>query len=390
MSKLVFFPSDPISDYIKKGRTTEYLDQYYNPGGIFDEVFCLSPWGENEYEEKGHIKYIKANPLKFAKIISKINPDVIRGYGGYCCADWVSISKVKHIPTVVSVHDTNPELIHDSLRYADYIFCMSTAVKRAVVNKLNISEDKIYILPNRVDINLFKKMNDDGIFERFNSKYGKGKHILHVGRRSYQKNIDTVIRSLQYIDEDVSCIFVGQGDNKQYQELAETLKVADKCYFIDRIETNDLPYWYSWCDCFCVPSRWEGFGMVFIEAASCEAAVVTSNIGPMNEFLKNGQNAILVDEYENPHKIAEAISLVLQNSQDIQNMRKNARNVGLMFEKNKIDQMEKNLYSMIIPNKGRGEKNTKLYLKMLYKLSQQYATYIMSQLKREVLRKNRG
>ena len=38
MKKLVCFPSDPIDAYIKKGMTYEYLEEYFNPGGYFDEV----------------------------------------------------------------------------------------------------------------------------------------------------------------------------------------------------------------------------------------------------------------------------------------------------------------------------------------------------------------
>ena len=44
----------------------------------------------------------------------------------------------------------------------------------------------------------------------------------------------------------------------------------------------------------CVPSRGEGFGIVFIEAAACGSVIVTSDIAPMNEFLTNGVNAIFV------------------------------------------------------------------------------------------------
>ncbi len=69
MKKLVFFPSDPIIAYINKGKSYEYLDGYYNPGGYFDEVYCLSPWGEKEREKIGNITYIRDNPCRYKKII---------------------------------------------------------------------------------------------------------------------------------------------------------------------------------------------------------------------------------------------------------------------------------------------------------------------------------
>ena len=50
MKRLVFFPSESIESYIGKGRTYDFLDKYYNPGGYFDEVYCLSPWGDKTEE----------------------------------------------------------------------------------------------------------------------------------------------------------------------------------------------------------------------------------------------------------------------------------------------------------------------------------------------------
>lgn len=362
MKKLVFFPSDPIVAYIEKGRTYDYLDNYYNPGGYFDKVYCLSPWGNQKEETIGKIHYIKAKPHQFSGIIKKIGPNVIRGYGGYCCADWVSISKVKNIPTIVSVHDSNPLMIHKSLKYADALICMSEVVKKAVLEKVEFDLSKLWVMPNRVDIKLFSKKNDRDYFEKLDKRFGHGKHILHVGRKSKEKNLETVIRALKYLGSDQKCIFVGKGDTKKYRELAQKCGVIDRCEFIDRIPTEELPYWYSWCDCMCTPSKWEGFGCVFIEAAACEAAIVTSNIAPMNEYLTNGVNAILVDDYQNPKKIAEAILLAESNTEEMIHMRAAARNVGLHFTKDIIDKQEIEIYEKVMASGANNKMNYNLKL----------------------------
>ena len=162
-----------------------------------------------------------------------------------------------------------------------------------------------------------------------------------------------------------------------YQKLAEEEGVSDRCFWIKRVESEELPLWYSWCDCFCTPSRWEGFGYVFIEAAACEAAVITSNIRPMNEYLTDKKNAILVDEYENPEIIANAINSVLENNDEIKKMRKNARDVGIAFGKDSIDQIEISIYEKmfnIVPN----EKNNALLRKTLKKNSIMNVIYLFS------------
>ena len=120
--------------------------------------------------------------------------------------------------------------------------------------------------------------------------------------------------------------------------------MADRCYFVESVPNNELPYGYSWCDCMCTPSRWEGFGFVFIEAAACETAIVTSNVGPMNEYL-NRDNSILVDDFENPIAIANAILTAVEGDPDeIQRIRKNARKVGLSFSKETVDRQEIEIY----------------------------------------------
>lgn len=348
MKRLVFFPSEPITSYLKQGKSYEYLESYYNPGGYFDEVFCLSPWGEKKSERIGNITYIRDNPCKFKKIIKQIKPDVVRGYGGYCCADWISINKVKGIPTIVSVHDTNPALIHKSLKYADYIVCMAECVRQAVFNKIVFDKDKVWVMANRVDTALFSKRKDNEYFKELAEKFGGGKHILHVGRKTEQKNLDTLIKALKFLPEDISCIFVGSGDESKYYGFAKENGVEKRCFFVEAVKKDELPFWYSWCDCFCTPSRWEGFGMVFIEAAACEASIVTSNIAPMNEYLTADKNAILVDEYENPQILANAICSVLAGGEKINIMKAEARNVGLEFSKEKIDRQEVEIYKKVI------------------------------------------
>lgn len=347
MKRLVVMPSDPLNEYINLGKTWEYLEKYYNPKLYFDKVYCLSPW-KAEKERYGTLRMITAHPLMFHKVIKKINPLAVRAYGGYHCADWAAFSKVQDIPVIVSVHDSSHRMIYDGVKYADCIVCMSEIVRTEVHNKLGIPKEQMLVMPNRIDTNVFFNKDSEEKKQELNQKYGNGKHILHVGRKSIEKNIDTVIRALKILPGEYKAIFAGRGNAEQYICLAQTEGVIDRCTFIESIKNNELPYYYSWCDCFCTPSRWEGFGMVFIEAAACEAMIVTSNIGPMNEYLTDGKDAILVDGYEDPKKMAEAILRACEKNSETARMKKNARQVGLKFSKEAIDAREIEIYKQTI------------------------------------------
>lgn len=351
---IVVIPLDTLEDDLRCGRTYQFLEDYYNPDKYFDEVYCLGCTGKTF--TVGNVNYINAEPREFKDIISKIQPDIIRAYGGFSCCDWASANRVKDIPLVISVHDTNPNLINQSLKYADYVICMSEEVKKVVKSQVNVSDEQIYMLPNRVDTDRFCRKYDKKLFSSLCEKYGDGKHIIHVGRKTTQKNLDTLIKAMKYLPE-YSALFIGPGVSEPYEKLAVKCKVRERCHFIDHMENGELPIIYSWGDCMCTPSRWEGFGIVFIEAAACECSIVTSNIAPINEFLKNKENAILVDDYENPKVLAEEIAKVCAETEENKRMKKNARKVALRFDKNKIDKLEVKLYEKIITN---GTDNKKL------------------------------
>jgi len=353
MRRLVTFPSDPIETYLRQGKNFNYLENYFNPMGYFDEVYCISLDSQRKTTTFGSITYIKCGVREIGKIVEKIKPDVIRAYGGYYATDLSQVAKRNDIPVLVSVHDTNPELIFDSIRNADYVVCMSECVREVVAKKICCRIDDLLVLPNRVDTIVFKHQKNVEFFENLNSKYGKGRHLLHIGRKSTQKNIDTVIKALALLPDDVSVIFVGMGDDIEYRRLAKEKGVENRCFWVESIQKNELPLWYSWCDCFCTPSRWEGFGFVFIEAAACESFIVTSNIAPMNEYLTNGVDAVLVDDFENPECIATAVLEGLSDIEMNKSIKSNARKVGMKFDKRVVDLLEIDIYNMVIKNGSR-------------------------------------
>jgi glycosyltransferase involved in cell wall biosynthesis len=126
--------------------------------------------------------------------------------------------------------------------------------------------------------------------------------------------------------------------------LADELGVASRCFWVDAIQNSELPAWYSWCDCFCVPSRSEGFGFVFIEAAACGTPIVTSDIRPMNEYLTHDESACLVRDYTNPRALADGVRKACEESDYRQRISDGARRVAQSFEKDAIDAAEAAIY----------------------------------------------
>lgn len=309
--RLVVVPNDPIGLYEQSGY--DNLGQYFNPTGMFHEVIVLSPLEQGERQAHGML-IRGVSEREFGRVLGQVRPDVVRAYSGRWPADLACRNRIEGIPVIVSVHDDRQELMHPSLRYADLVICMSSIVKQQV-RKVGVEIGRIRVLPNRVDTTRFHPISDPNILAIVDKQFPPGKHILHVGRRTRQKNLDTLIRALVLLPPEYSCVFVGMGDKSPYVALAEELGVGPRCFWLDAVKNSELPSWYSWCDCFCVPSRFEGFGTVFIEAAACGAPIVTSDIPPMNDYLIPDVSASLVRDYEQPRALAGAIRRVCDDNE---------------------------------------------------------------------------
>lgn len=338
---LVVIPSDKLEDYVKKGFNSLRLSTYYNPDGFFDKVFCLSPL-EVGIDEKYGMTIVGVSPKIYRKALEIIQPICVRAYGGYWATTFAVSNRVNGIPVVCSVHDTNSSLLYKEICGADKVIAMSKAVATLCLNK-GVQQSKIEILPNRVDISNFYPQEIMNL-ENFSKNF---KWILYVGRLSEQKNLDTLLQCFARLSDEYRLLIVGRGEASKYQLLAESLGIQKRIVWKEAIANQELPKYYNFMDCFCTPSRWEGFGVVFIEAAACGAPIVTSNIAPMNEFLTHNISAHLVDDYENPQALSEAISYVCENKNYAEILRKGAVLAASQFSKEKIDAQEALIYQRI-------------------------------------------
>jgi len=361
MKKLAVIPSDPIEAYLQAGYNRNWLEDYYNPCKFFDEVFLLSPLERDNSGLLG-MKVIRTRPDKLRKKLRDLNVDIVRAYGGYWTCDMACNNKVNGVPVVVSVHDTRPELLYKSIRKADVIFCVSEGVRKLVLTKFRNSE-RVWILPNRVNFSVMHPYSKDEL-DDLNNNYPFKYKILHVGGKSRVKNLDTLIKVLEILGDEYCLLAVGRGDEEKYVKLAEELGVRKQCYFIQSIKNEELALYYSWADCMCTPSRWEGFGIVFIEALACKAIVVTSDIVPMNEYIVNKENGLLVKDYENPQALAETIKLACTNKQVREQLKENARKSVERFEKHKIDNLELIYYKKVLEMSQNKEFNLSFWEKL--------------------------
>jgi glycosyltransferase involved in cell wall biosynthesis len=351
--------------------------------GCFSEVFLFSPL--ETQERAAHGMYVVPTPTieHLRRHIVQFNISAVRAYGGYWPATFAVGGRVKGVPVVVSVHDTNPTLLHVSaLQSADQIWPVSPAVRAALVRHAQISSSKLRMFSNRVDLSVFRpqpiaqsdlvaasqKDNNEqqytaykksaavedaaarvtALAKRFPGKF----RVLFVGRRQRQKNWDTVMRCLATLGPNYVGIFVGRaGPKEPMLALAAELGISHRVHIIASVPNEELPVFFWMADVFCVPSRWEGFGIVFVEALACAGAVVvTSDIAPMNQFVEHNVNGLLVGDFESGDAVAREVRRAATDVELRRKVRANARaSVARRFGKEYVDAWEVRLYRGVLP-----------------------------------------
>lgn len=195
----------------------------------------------------------------------------------------------------VEVWEPLPLLRRFALRGARGIFSVSAATKTSLVFAQRVPAANVAVLPPALEP-AFVQANCDGYLA-----LPHGRFLLTVGRLLASepgKGVDSVIRVLPELLKTVSDLFyviVGEGDLRpELEKLAEESPARDRIFFLGKLTLKELKYCYSRCDVFVMPSRQEGFGLVFLEAMALGKPVIAGCMGGATEIVKNGVTGFLV------------------------------------------------------------------------------------------------
>jgi len=177
-------------------------------------------------------------------------------------------------------------------------------------------ESKLFILPVTVNGNSFYPMEKPDLLVK---RYGlKGfKVLLTVGRLKAERNKghDIVIKALKKVVKEiprVRYLIVGKGnDIPRLEALAKTEEVGENVIFAGFVSDKEIANYYNLCDLFVMPSKGEGFGIVFLEALACGKPVIAGNKDGSRDALLDGELGILVDP-DDVNAISEAIIKVFK------------------------------------------------------------------------------
>lgn len=192
----------------------------------------------------------------------------------------------------------------------------------------------IVVIPNAVDYELFSKKHDSVFLDKLAYHLGKKTNdimLITTSRLVIKNAVADVIRSLQYLPENVKFIILGQGYEEQnLRKLVSQLKLESRVIFLGYIPHAEMPKYLQISDVFIRPSLSEGLGNSFLEAMASGIPVIGTNVGGIPDFLKDGETGLFC-EINNPKSIAQKVEKLIKDQESRQYIVKNAKD---MVEKN--------------------------------------------------------
>jgi D-inositol-3-phosphate glycosyltransferase len=211
------------------------------------------------------------------------------------------------------------------MQAADRIIA-ATEAERAQLEKLyGLNQHKVAIIPPGVDTHHFYPIPPDEAKEAIGIS-PKDNMALFVGRIEPLKGVDSLIRAMAILKEncmsfscpDYLAIIGGdlEEDSKKItdemhrlQSLCQELGLKDIVLFLGKRGQQTLPYYYSAAEVVVMPSLYESFGMVALEAMACGTPVIASRVGGLAFLVKDGETGFFVPA-QDPDALAEKLRLL--------------------------------------------------------------------------------
>lgn len=250
------------------------------------------------YKYKRGIFNIFSAIKQIHEVIEKVNPDIIHVH-----STWAGLFvrlpyliKRKKCKIIYTAHGWS--FIMDVSKEKKILYAIIERILSIVTDKIiNISkfEEKEalnYGLNKKKMVVIYNGVKDKNYNIKYNINNSNNKiELLFVGRLDKTKGIDILLNIYnKYKFKNLHLYVIGESvlDNIE-------IKSNENITYLGWINNNDIDKYYQMCDCVIMPSRWDGFGLVAVEAMRNSKPVIVSNRGALPELIKNEINGYIFD-----------------------------------------------------------------------------------------------
>lgn len=235
-------------------------------------------------------------------------PDVIHAHDWMTVLGGIQMRDALRIPLMFSVHlpqiaEPNVWMESLGLLYSDCVMINSRAVAAELAER-KLPIRALNVVPNGVDLAHFRPTDPP-----------RSGVVLLVGRLVAQKGVDVALRAFVAVlnrCREAQLIVAGDGDQALYlQRTARYLGISSHVDFVGWQAGHALAALYQRADVIVMPSRYEPFGIVALEAMACGRPVVASSVGGLAEIVTDSETGFLVPPGDDLRLAQRIVQLLL-------------------------------------------------------------------------------
>jgi D-inositol-3-phosphate glycosyltransferase len=280
----------------------------------------------------------------------------------YWLSGWVAreFTREHHLPTVHMFHtlargkdavarndeqreasvriDVEGELMRDM----DRIVAATPLDKAQMVELHGADPDNITVIPLGVDLEMFRPIPHEEAMAAIGVELPNDQRlILFVGRLDPVKGLETLLKAICKLTElepelakDLCLAVIGGDDDNDGADIAAELECLDKLKdevglydlvaFLGSRAQDTLAHYYSAAEVCVVPSHYESFGLVALEAMACGTPVIASRVGGLQQTVEDGVTGFLVPAGDED-ALAQKLQLILSDGELRRRLAGNAR-----------------------------------------------------------------
>ena len=271
--------------------------------------------------------------------------DVVHSH--YWLSSWVGreLSQLTGAPHVVTFHTLGlikmqsragevepperPRVEAEVMASADRIIAFSPHERDAMARLYGADASKVSLVPCGVDLSLFRPLNQKSVRARLG--LNGEKILLYVGRIEPLKGLELLVEAAAQMDsgDRVRVMVVGadaNGDREmdRVKQLAKERDLEDQIDFVGQVDHTELPLYYNAADVCVVPSYYESFGLVALEAMACGTPVVATRVGGLSTIIHHGRTGYL-KSWRCPEAFANSVEMIISSDGLQQSMGEAAR-----------------------------------------------------------------
>lgn len=186
--------------------------------------------------------------------------------------------------TLVGRDPSYHSVVQFSLRKSDGITAVSEFLKRETVDRFEVPDDRIEVIPNFVDLQIYRRDIEPCHRDQFATD--EEKVVMHISNFRSVKRVTDVVRIFARIARETPArlVFIGDGPERGHtRKVAQDEGVDDRVVYLGKQESvADI---LACADLFLLPSESEAFGLVALEAMACGVPVVGSRVGGVPEVV---------------------------------------------------------------------------------------------------------